>query len=61
MDAEDRRNSEVETSLQGTEPRNSDFRTKPPTPAQNVALTLKIIGGAAIMGLLLWLLDPTNR
>ena len=60
MDAENRRNSKMETPLQGAEPPEHDFKPKPLTAAQNIVLTLKIMGGAAILGLLLWLLERSN-
>ena len=60
VDAENRRNSEMETPLQGGEPAEHDFKPKPLTAGQNIVLTLKIMGGAAILGLLLWLLERSN-
>ena len=60
MDAESRRDSEIETPLRGGEPPEHDFKPKLLTAAQNIVLTFKIMGGIAISGLLLWLLDGSN-
>ena len=60
MDGEDRRNSRTEAPLQGAEPPENDFTSKPLTAAQNIVLTFKILGVAAILGLLLWLVGRSN-
>jgi hypothetical protein len=60
MDIENRGKSQIETSLPGAEPPEHHFKPKSLTVAQNIVLTFKIMGGAAILGLLLWLLDRSN-
>lgn len=61
MNTESRRASQIETPPPGSEPPQRDFNPKPLTLGQNVVLTLKVIGGAAILGSLLWLLERSNN
>jgi hypothetical protein len=61
MDTGNRRESKIETPLQTEDPSQRDFKPKPLTVVQNLVLTLKILGGLTIVGLLLWLLDRPNK
>ena len=60
MAAENHLKTTTESPLRRAEAPEQSFVPKPLTATQNVILTLKIMGVAGILGLLLWLVGRSN-